>query len=130
MSGQADGECQIVIGIGVNLSMPITAAEQIDQPWADIISQQALPDKTGFAIALHQQLKIDIQAFEKAGLTAFVERWHQLDLYRNKNVKLLMADKVIEGTCRGIDVKGALLLEVDGEMKTFVGGEISVRGMS
>ena len=127
MSGQADGECQVVIGIGVNLSMPATAAEQIDQPWADVLSQQALPDKTEFATALHQQLKTDIHLFEQQGLSAFVERWQQVDLYRDQSVKLLMADNVIEGICRGIDTQGALLLEVDGKVKAFVGGEISVR---
>ena len=127
MSGQADGECQIVIGIGVNLAMPTTAAEQIDQPWADVLTQQALPDKTEFAIALHKQLKADIQRFEQQGLEAFIERWHCVDLYRDKAIKLLMADNAIEGICRGIDAQGALLLEVDGEVKAFVGGEISVR---
>ncbi|MCL1080005.1 bifunctional biotin--[acetyl-CoA-carboxylase] ligase/biotin operon repressor BirA [Parashewanella spongiae] len=127
MSGQVDGECQVVIGTGVNLSMPTTAAEQIGQPWADIVSQQTLPDKTEFAIALHQQLKADIQAFEQSGLSAFVERWQQVDLYCDKPIKLLMADNVVEGICRGIDAQGALLLEVAGEVKAFVGGEITVR---
>ncbi|MBM7074141.1 bifunctional biotin--[acetyl-CoA-carboxylase] ligase/biotin operon repressor BirA [Shewanella sp. 202IG2-18] len=130
MSGQADGECNVVIGIGVNLSMPTTAAEQIDQPWADIVSQQALPDKTEFAIALHQQLKADIQQFEQSGLPAFIERWQKVDLYCDQPIKLLMADNVTEGICRGIDTQGALLLEVDGEVKAFVGGEISVRAGS
>ncbi|RYV02459.1 biotin--[acetyl-CoA-carboxylase] synthetase [Shewanella sp. OPT22] len=130
MSGQADGECNVVIGIGVNLSMPTTAAEQIDQPWADIVSQQALPDKTEFAIALHQQLKADIQQFEQSGLSAFIERWQKVDLYCDQPIKLLMADNVTEGICRGIDTQGALLLEVDGEVKAFVGGEISVRAGS
>ncbi len=127
MSGQADGECNIVIGIGVNLSMPSTAAEQIDQPWADVLSQQALPDKTEFVLALHQQLITDIKAFEANGLVAFIERWQNIDFYRNKAVKLLMADNVVEGICRGVDTQGALLLEVAGEVKSFVGGEISVR---
>ncbi len=127
MTGQADGVCLVVIGIGVNLSMPDTAAEQIEQPWTDVLSQQTLPDKTEFALALHQQLKADVQRFERLGLSAFVERWRQVDLYINKTVTLLMADNEVEGICRGIDNQGALLLEVAGEVKSFTGGEISVR---
>ncbi|MBE8168678.1 MAG: biotin--[acetyl-CoA-carboxylase] ligase, partial [Shewanella sp.] len=60
MSGQADGECQVVIGTGVNLSMPASQAELIDQPWSEVFQQQCDIDKTEFAIQFHQQLVKDL----------------------------------------------------------------------
>ncbi|MGB0895234.1 MAG: bifunctional biotin--[acetyl-CoA-carboxylase] ligase/biotin operon repressor BirA [Parashewanella sp.] len=125
MTGQADGECQLVIGIGVNLSMPLAQAELIDQPWSDL--SQQLPNKTQFAVKLHQQLVDDLKQFEQQGLLPFINYWQQVDLYYGKPIQLLMADNSVTGICQGIDDQGALLLEVDGEVKSFVGGEISVR---
>ena len=36
LEGQAIGSCDCVIGIGINVDMPIQAADQIDQPWTDL----------------------------------------------------------------------------------------------
>ena len=42
-------------------------------------------------------------------------------------VKLIIGEKEIAGISRGIDEQGALLLEQDGVIKPWVGGEISLR---
>lgn len=42
-------------------------------------------------------------------------------------MKLIIGDKEIYGISRGIDARGALLLEQDGVIKAWVGGEISLR---
>ncbi|RLV59450.1 bifunctional biotin--[acetyl-CoA-carboxylase] ligase/biotin operon repressor BirA [Parashewanella curva] len=126
MSGQADGECQIVIGVGVNFVMPSNSGEQIDQPWCDLTNVD-IPSKTAFAIAFHQQLVSDLKVFESQGLKPFLSRWQQTDLYKDQEIRLEMADNHVEGICRGIDEQGGILLELDGEVKSYVGGEISVR---
>ncbi|WP_338591116.1 bifunctional biotin--[acetyl-CoA-carboxylase] ligase/biotin operon repressor BirA [Shewanella khirikhana] len=126
MKGQADSNCELIIGIGVNMAMPGAQGEAIDQPWADL-QGVAMPGKTEFAIKLQRQLQADLTLFEREGLAAFVERWQQADLFINKPVNLMMADKVEAGVCRGIDTQGGLLLEVAGEIKSFIGGEISLR---
>ncbi|WP_133405293.1 bifunctional biotin--[acetyl-CoA-carboxylase] ligase/biotin operon repressor BirA [Parashewanella tropica] len=126
MSGQADGECQIVIGIGVNFVMPSSSAEQIDQPWSDLVDMD-IPSKTEFAIAFHQQLVADLKVFETQGLNPFLSRWQQTDLYKDQVIRLEMGENHVEGVCRGIDEQGGILLEHDGEVKSFVGGEISLR---
>ena len=51
----------------------------------------------------------------------------KLDNFINRPVKLLIGDKEIYGISRGIDAQGALLLEQDGVIKPWVGGEISLR---
>lgn len=126
MKGQADSNCELIIGIGVNMAMPDAQGEAIDQPWADL-QGVAMPDKTEFAIKLQRQLQADLTLFEREGLPAFVARWQQADRFIGKQVNLLMADKVESGICRGIDSQGALLLDIDGELKSFIGGEISLR---
>ncbi len=65
--------------------------------------------------------------FEQDGLGPFLSRWEKLDNYINRPVKLLIGDREIYGISRGIDAQGALLLEQDGAIKPWVGGEISLR---
>jgi BirA family biotin operon repressor/biotin-[acetyl-CoA-carboxylase] ligase len=66
--------------------------------------------------------------FEKRGLAPFVERWRELDNFIDRPVNLLIGEQKIYGIARGIDAQGALLLDRDGEIQPFIGGEISLRG--
>lgn len=127
MTGQADSECNLVIGIGLNMSMAVSHGEQIDQPWSDLSDQGAMPDKTGLAIALQKQLYQDLQLFEREGLTAFMKRWEQADLFYGETIKLVMGNQEMTGVCRGVDDQGAILLETASGIKSYVGGEISLR---
>lgn len=127
MSGQADYECNLVIGIGINLSMSAAQADKIDQPWSDLSELSQQPDKTELMIALQQQLVSDLSLFESQGLKAFTQRWREADLFDGKVVKLLMGDNSVEGICCGIDEQGAILLDNGNGIKAYVGGEISMR---
>ncbi|BDA58724.1 bifunctional biotin--[acetyl-CoA-carboxylase] ligase/biotin operon repressor BirA [Shewanella xiamenensis] len=127
MSGQADSECQLIIGIGVNMAMSEDQGKGIDQPWSDLSSLTDMPNKTDLVIALHKQLKRDIQLFEREGLAAFKTRWQQADLFHGKEVRLLMGENHVDGICRGIDEQGAVLLETADGIQAYIGGEISLR---
>ncbi|MCE9688213.1 bifunctional biotin--[acetyl-CoA-carboxylase] ligase/biotin operon repressor BirA [Shewanella sp. AS16] len=127
MSGQADSECQLIIGIGLNMAMSDNQALAIEQPWNDLSHLASMPDKTELAIKLQQQLKRDLQLFEREGLPAFMSRWQAVDLFDGRPVRLLMGSNEIQGICRGIDEQGSLLLETDTGLQAYVGGEISLR---
>ncbi|MGL6121941.1 MAG: bifunctional biotin--[acetyl-CoA-carboxylase] ligase/biotin operon repressor BirA [Shewanella sp.] len=127
MSGQADSECQLIIGVGINMAMPEEQGRGIDQPWSDLSELVCMPDKTALVIALQKQLKRDIQLFEREGLGAFQARWQAVDLFYGRDIRLLMGGKYVDGICRGIDEQGAVLLETADGVQTFIGGEISLR---
>lgn len=63
------------------------------------------------------ELRSSLTLFEQEGLAPFLSRWEKLDNFINRPVKLLIGDKEIYGTSRGIDAQGALLLEQDGVIK-------------
>ncbi len=65
--------------------------------------------------------------FEQEGLSPYLSRWKKLDNFIDRPVKLIIGDKEIFGISRGIDTQGALLLEQDGVIKPWMGGEISLR---
>nr|WP_280925493.1 bifunctional biotin--[acetyl-CoA-carboxylase] ligase/biotin operon repressor BirA [Shewanella holmiensis] len=121
-------QTELVIGFGINMSMSAAQGELIDQPWSDLASQ-GVPDKTQLLVSLHRNLKSDIQAFSNHGLAPFIPFWNAYDLFANKQVRLLMAPNEVFGLCRGIDEQGAVVIETNSEIKAYIGGEISLRGI-
>lgn len=127
MSGQADSECQLIIGIGVNMAMLEDQGKGIDQPWSDLSALATMPNKTDLVIALQKQLKKDIQLFEREGLAAFKLRWQAADLFYGKEIRLLMGENHVDGICWGVDEQGAVLLETADGTQAYIGGEVSLR---
>ncbi|MGB5445912.1 MAG: bifunctional biotin--[acetyl-CoA-carboxylase] ligase/biotin operon repressor BirA, partial [Psychromonas sp.] len=128
LNAQATEACHCVIGIGINVKMPPEQAKLIDQPWADLHSLSADSiDRNRLSATLITELQSLLPDYEKNGLMPYLPRWFELDCFLDKQVNLLIADKITTGICRGINQQGALLLELDGQIKEFVGGEISLR---
>ncbi|SHI26482.1 bifunctional biotin--[acetyl-CoA-carboxylase] ligase/biotin operon repressor BirA [Ferrimonas marina] len=127
MSGQMGEPCELVIGCGLNVVMP--EGTELDQPWADLQSQQAdRIDRNALAQAVLGHLDSALPRFEQEGLAPFVEAWKQRDCFAGKPVQLSMGERVITGVARGIDTQGNLLLALEnGELKAFAGGEVSLR---
>lgn len=129
MSAIAGGSCHVVIGIGVNLTMPAQFATEIAQPWTALAAITPAPvQRNRLTADLILHLRRALLEFEQHGLAPFIERWNGLDVYRDKPVRLLLGEQEIRGMARGIDVQGGLLLETSSGLQTYVGGEISLRG--
>ncbi len=129
LEGQAVGPSHSVIGIGLNLDMPAQAAQQIDQHWTDLQSHSKRTiDRNVLSAQLIDCLQTRLYQHQREGLTAMLDEWHAHDVYLNKRVKLLTGERITQGICRGINNQGALLLEVNGQVKPIYGGEVSLRG--
>ncbi|MFT6925451.1 MAG: BirA family biotin operon repressor/biotin-[acetyl-CoA-carboxylase] ligase [Psychromonas sp.] len=128
LNAQATATCHCVIGIGINIKMPPEQAKLIDQPWADLNTlMPAGVDRNLLSATLIKELQHLLPRYEKSGLTPYLSRWFELDCFLDKQVNLLIADTTSTGICRGVNAHGALLLEMDGQVKEFIGGEISLR---
>lgn len=127
LTGKTGDAAQIVIGAGVNLVMRKAQAQDISQSWINLQEAGVRIDRNQLAARLIIELRAALQTFEQEGLTPFLTRWERLDNFINRPVKLIIGDKEIFGISRGIDSQGALLLEQDGVIKPWVGGEISLR---
>ncbi|WP_417226967.1 bifunctional biotin--[acetyl-CoA-carboxylase] ligase/biotin operon repressor BirA [Amphritea sp.] len=128
MSGDAAGDCFVVIGVGINVNMPELAAEVIDQPWIDL--QQILgeaPSRNHLLAELINELVPVLEQFSQQGFAAFKDEWQAVNAHHNQVVSLNLGNRQALGICRGVDQNGALLLEMDGELQAYHGGEVSVR---
>jgi BirA family biotin operon repressor/biotin-[acetyl-CoA-carboxylase] ligase len=127
--GESNGPCAVIVGIGVNVSMPRDAVAAIDQPWTDL--QQLTGDtsisRNDLAARLLDEVMPAIEAFDAAGLQPFLDEWRRYDLVSGREVDLLLPNERITGTACGIDGGGALLVDTTSGRRRFASGEVSVR---
>ena len=127
LTGKTGDAAQIVIGAGINLAMRTADASQINQGWINLQEAGVTVNRNELAARLINSLREALPLFEQEGLTPFVARWAALDNFINRPVKLLIGEREVHGIARGVDSQDGLLLEQDGEIKAWVGGEISLR---
>lgn len=127
LTGKTGDAAQIVIGAGINLAMRSVATNIVNQGWINLQEAGIQVDRNELAVRLIKQLRFSLKQFEQEGLTPFLLRWEKLDNFINRKVKLIIGDKEISGISRGINEQGALLLDQDGMIKPWMGGEISLR---
>jgi len=127
MTGKTGDAAQIVIGAGLNMVMRNVQADVVNQGWITLQEAGVTIDRNILAVRLIKELRQSLTLFEQEGLSPFLGRWEKLDNFIHRPVKLIIGDKEIFGTSRGINAQGALLLEQEGIVKPWVGGEISLR---
>lgn len=121
--------CDVIIGVGLNVSMSEQDMQDIDQPWTDVMQQTSEDVSRNQILAdLVNELEQVCKTFDKGdGLAAYLTEWMQQDVLKNQAVRLISGNTEELGIARGIDAKGALLFEQDGQVKALYGGEVSVR---
>ena len=128
VSGESTGPFLVVVGIGVNCRLPASAARDIDQPWADLSQSGVSVDRNRLAALILEALVQTLDTFTREGLGPFSAEWERFDLIAGRAVELTHDnDNRIAGIARGIDSRGALLIDQDGDTKSFHAGEVSVR---
>lgn len=123
ISAKTGDYAHIVLGTGINLAMHKPDSQIVNQHWANL----GAVDRNELVAVLLQALRTTLPLFEKQGLASFISRWRALDNFQDRPVKLLIGNDIIKGIARGIDAQGALLLEQDGKLTPYIGGEISLR---
>lgn len=128
LTGKTGDAAQIVSGAGINLMMRRVESDVVNQGWISLQEAGISIDRNQLAACLIKELRAGFKLFENEGLAPYLGRWEKLDNFINRPVKLIIGDKEIFGISRGMDAQGALLLEQEGVIKPWIGGEISLRG--
>lgn len=127
LEGQADGEGQAIVGLGLNLMMPHGQMD-IDQPYTSV--QQHLPaplNRNEWAALLIETVYLALEQHDEEGLQPTVAAWPQFDRFYKQPVHVILGQHKHEGIACGIDGMGAFLVEQEGVVKRYFGGEVSVR---
>ena len=130
MTGDVSSYCQVVTGIGINVAMPATAAETIDQAWVDMDTILGRCSRNQLVAALLNHLLPLLDDFPIRGFDRLRHEWEALDAHRGCEVELGLAAESVVGVACGVTATGGLRLLVDGREQVFSGGEISLRPLS
>lgn len=128
LRGESNNPCRAVIGIGVNVNMPVAAAKEIDQPWIDmrsIVGQSV--DRNNLVASILDELIPNLALFEAKGFSAFIHHWKELDLLEGKAINIVGHASMKQGIARGVDEQGALLVEFENKVQPIYSGEVSIR---
>jgi BirA family biotin operon repressor/biotin-[acetyl-CoA-carboxylase] ligase len=133
LRAEAGGPATVVIGIGINVALPVQtrSALQMDGQCAAVAAVAETcrepPGRNQVAGVLLDELLGMLVAFERHGFAPFHDSWSVLDALQGRDARVLVGERQIPGTARGIDADGALLVEVEGRIQKFVSGEVSLR---
>jgi BirA family biotin operon repressor/biotin-[acetyl-CoA-carboxylase] ligase len=131
MRAEASGPAYVVIGVGLNVSLPAAARAQIEATGVRVAAAadacEAGPERNFIAGAMIDELLSMLSTFERDGFGAFRETWESLDALRGRSAQVLIGHNTVAGTACGVDSHGALRLQSAGGMQEFVSGEVSLR---
>ena len=118
--------CHVVLGIGINVNMRL--ASEVDQAWTSVFLESGrLVNRNTLISRLNDSLLEYLKRHAAEGFTAIQAEWEQNHLWQGREVSLIAGVHQVDGTVMGIDQQGALRMSVNGEVKVYSGGELSLR---
>jgi BirA family biotin operon repressor/biotin-[acetyl-CoA-carboxylase] ligase len=127
--GDMLGPSAVVIGVGLNLRLPQTMVQRIDQAVSDLAHcVAAMPERNILLALLLQELADMLGVFAESGFAPLRAEWENYHVYQNKQVKMLLPDGTqAVGVVLGVNDDGALRVETKQGAQIFHAGEISLR---
>ena len=133
VSGESDGPCKAVVGLGLNLFLPETAAVNITQEWVDLkqIMPGSLISRNYLTSLLINELFQVLATYETASINTYLNEWRSYDCLKGKPATLYIGERQYQGVVEGVDDQGLLLLkDAAGSIKAYASGEVSFSGNS
>ncbi|BCX82997.1 BirA family transcriptional regulator, biotin operon repressor/biotin---[acetyl-CoA-carboxylase] ligase [Methylomarinovum caldicuralii] len=126
---EQQGPCSLVIGVGVNGTMPAAAARQIDQPWVDLHTLLGhAPPRNRLAACVIAELLALLHAYEEAGPALWLERWRAHNCVLGRSVSVQQGARVYTATAVDVAPDGALVLvDAAGRQHKVNAGDVKLR---
>jgi BirA family biotin operon repressor/biotin-[acetyl-CoA-carboxylase] ligase len=131
LAAEAQGACRVIVGVGINVSMPADLLAKISD-WAHgavDLSRAApgvRPQRTGLAAELIEGMSGLLADYESTGFAPYHAEWSAADYLAHRPVRIDGGGT--DGIARGIDADGALQLQTaDGVLRRVISGDVSIR---
>lgn len=126
MVGEDSGRQRVIMGIGLNVDMPIGEGDAINRPWTDLRAAIGRPiDRNELAGRLLSQLAEGLTQVDRYGMGEWLQRWRQWDYLKGRSV-VVEGVPPVTGIAAGIDDDGALLVDTASGRSVLAGGEASL----
>lgn len=128
LQAEANGLCHVVIGVGVNLSLPAGLGERLGREVTDVETCMASPvERNRLGGLLLDELLQLLAAYESEGFGRWRPKWCELDVMRGRLVEVSGLEQPVIGVAAGVDQRGALLVQSAGGLVAVAAGEVSLR---
>ena len=131
MSAELDGIHYVVIGIGINSNQTQFDGEIADRATSIFNETRRKVNRAKLIGRTMHYLEKYYAEFEKSqDMSALMERYNSFLANMNEKVRVLDPKGEYDGTARGINEKGELIVDrADGGREYVFAGEVSVRGV-
>lgn len=126
--GETAGCSDVVLGIGINVNLPDQTLNTIQQPVTDLnrIAHQFI-SRNALAGIVIEELLLMLEDYQTHGFISCIEEWRDFDVLKGEQAELVLHNDTLSGKILGIDENGLLMMSINGEMKCFSSGELSLR---
>ena len=120
-----------VVGVGINVALPAAVSEAVDQEITDLRQAGVTADRNRIAAGVLNSVHDFFVQFDGSGFGPLRDAWNRYHVLDGQEVDVIgPADSRLSGRVVGVDVDGALQLDVAGRVQPVVAGEVSVRRRS
>lgn len=118
-----------LIGVGLNVQVPAYVARGIDQAWTDLVTAVGGGlSRNELAASVLSSIARTLVHFRANGFDALLRsRWQARDPFFDRLIIATSERQTLEGTERGIDDDGQLLIATDQGLQRLGAGEVSIR---
>ena len=117
----------IVVGVGLNVAMPNSGGNDIDQPWTDLGSHSAVPlTRNEVGGQLLGALVPLLSSWQVGAFSQWRESWSRRDLMAGHQITVQQGNHFISGRADGVDHSGALRVVTNEGLTVVQSGEASM----
>ncbi|MDP6767909.1 MAG: biotin--[acetyl-CoA-carboxylase] ligase [Arenicellales bacterium] len=118
----------VIVGVGINLQMPVDSGRTIDQNWTDMTRVTGIRISRNLVAAkLLDNLLVMLSTFPEMGFKSYRREWQGYDAFKDMAVEVHIGNETVAGIGKGVDDRGALCLQTETGIRHFIGGEASLR---
>ena len=134
-------EVVVVVGLGLNVDMPESAAKDIDQPWTDLRSLVTNNDyhllgelldgknlnRNYIAAKLIEKIMQSMSQYVETGFASFNEDWHEFDILSGREVIVRTSDEDLIGRVTGFNRDHSVVVMINNQEKKYYAADIKLK---
>lgn len=134
-------QVSVVVGLGLNINMPPSAAQNIDQPWIDLSSalEKNIEHKNSagaessniernYWLSLLINGFVDcLQQYKKSGFSSFKDDWKKYEMLTGREVIIKTSEKQLDGRVLGYGETHALRVKINNAEEVFHAADIKLK---
>lgn len=130
VTGEAHGQCAVVIGLGLNRSIPPGLGRSIDQAWTDLahVAGAEIPPRNDLIAAILGELLPLLESYAERGLPPYLPEWRRFHRLQGREATIYQGEARIGGRIVDVTAEGLLILQcADGKLRRFASGDVRLR---